>query len=153
MSSINLCNIKKTIIGNTQNRTQGWWVRSKYATSVLSAPLWHCRFDIICLRLCEFGLSFFFLSPLTNKFLFILLKNLHLFLFRFFCSSWPSLENFWEQFGSSLLDQDGAKSFEPRHKLSHQKREMGSCSGSVGWTVASETEDPRFKPHKMLYQF
>ena len=38
MPSINLSNIKRKILGKAENQTWGCWVRSKYATSVLSAP-------------------------------------------------------------------------------------------------------------------
>ena len=37
LPSINISNIKKKIIGNAKNQTQGCWVRSKYVTCVLSS--------------------------------------------------------------------------------------------------------------------
>ena len=34
MPSINLSNIKRKNLGNVENRTQSYWLRSKYATSL-----------------------------------------------------------------------------------------------------------------------
>ena len=38
MPSINISNIKRNILGDTENRTRGCWERSRYATTVLCSP-------------------------------------------------------------------------------------------------------------------
>ena len=43
MSSINFSIIKRKILGNTENQTQGCWVRRKYATFVLCTSPWFCN--------------------------------------------------------------------------------------------------------------
>ena len=70
--SINLCNIKRKILGNEENQIWGCWVRSKYATSVLRSAislkdrglgsgekflLWNSGPSALGARICFFGKS------------------------------------------------------------------------------------------------